>query len=295
MRTLSIALAAALACAAPPRRRPPPGEVALTVEGKVDRGPAYLTTKDLSALPRRTFRAREPRAGQVTTFEGVSLAAVLSDAAPPLRTADIAVVRGRDGTAAALPLARIRELKPILADRADGRPIAEWAKEAGVPAESFLLAWPNLDQPGLDTDPRARSWWVSGVATVGLEAWLATYGKALRLSAGATDEARRGAEVVAIHCLPCHSVRESGGRRGPDLTGVLKSKDRERFAEGVRRHALDTGLPAGPTGDTFLREIAAFLASLETSEPPVPEEGEPREDAPPPQKPPPGAYPPPRR
>jgi len=296
MRTLLVALAAGLVACAPVRGpKPPEGEISLSVEGKVKGGPLYLTRAQAERLPRRSFRAREPVSGREVRFEGVSLADLLQGEARPEKRADVAVVRTRGGTAVAIPLVRILELKPVLADRADGKPVADWAREATVSGEAWLLAWPNLDQPGLDFDPRARWWWAAGVSKVVLESWLATYGKALRVPAGAPDEARRGAEEAELHCMPCHPLRGAGGERGPDLAGVLNGRAPAAFAAAIRPHALARGLPSGPEGEAALDRIASFLRSLQASNPASADEpGEPEE----PTEPPPGrpsAAMPPRR
>ena len=51
-------------------------------------------------------------------------------------------------TAIPIPLTVIRQLKPVLADRADGTRLA-----------TKILAWPTEHQQGLATDPRAATWW----------------------------------------------------------------------------------------------------------------------------------------
>lgn len=266
MRTFLAALASALAACAPVRGpKPPEAEISLAVEGKVDGGPLYLTRAAAERLPRRSVRSRDPSTGREVRFEGVSLADLLSGEARPERRADVAIFRTRGGEAVLIPLVRIRELKPVLADRADGKPLAEWAREAKVPAEAWMLAWPNVDQPGLDSDPRARWWWASGVTKMVLESFLATYGKAFRVPAGAPDEARRGAEEAQVHCAACHRVRGAGGERGPELTDALKGMEPAAFAASVRPHALARGLPPGPGGEEALLRIASFLRSIHAS------------------------------
>jgi hypothetical protein len=263
MRTPLAALAAAfLACAPARGPRPPEGDISLSVEGKVEDGPLYLTWAQAERLPRRSFRSREPISGREVRFEGISLAALLDDQARPEKRADIAVLRTRSGVAVVVPLVRIRELRPVLADRADGKPMAEWAREANLPGETWVLAWPNLDQPGLDFDPRARWWWATGVSRVVLESWLATYGKALRVPEGAPDDARRGAEDLQLHCMPCHRVRGAGGERGPSLPEAVTERTPAAFADSVRPHAQVRGLPPGSEGDEALLRIASFLGAI---------------------------------
>ncbi|HEU4384562.1 MAG TPA: hypothetical protein VFR85_13830 [Anaeromyxobacteraceae bacterium] len=289
MRTASAAslALALLGCSGTPRPRLPPGEAALTIEGRLEDGPLDLRASDLRALPRRAFRAREPSTGREALFEGVSVADLLLDAVRPKRGADTLVVRGRGGREATVTRTRLRDLRPILADRADGKPIEDWAREAGLGLEAPLLAWPNLDQPGLALDPRAPSWWVSGVSTLAVETWEASYGAALALPGAASDEARRGQARFADHCLPCHRLRGAGGTRAPAI--VPPGWPPDRIATRLEAHGADSAwIPPGADGAVARREIAAFLqAAAASSEPQEDRPGEAEEPARRPEPPPP--------
>src|SRR5512145_3402652 len=124
MRTISaLALLLALpACSGAPRPRLPPGEVALTIDGRLEDGPLDLRAAELRTFPRRAFRGREPATGREALFEGVSVADLLAEAVRPKRGSDTLVVRGRDGREALVTRTRLKDLRPILADRADGKP-----------------------------------------------------------------------------------------------------------------------------------------------------------------------------
>jgi hypothetical protein len=266
MRTISaLALVAALsACSGGPRPRLPPGEAALTIEGRLEDGPRDLRAAELAASPRRAFRAREPATGRDALFEGVSVADLLADAVRPKGAVDLLVARGRDGRQALVPLARLRDLRPILADRADGRPLADWARAAGGALEAPLLAWPNLEQPGLALDPRAPAWWVSGVSTLVVEAWVQDYDPALALSPEAGDRARRGQILFADHCLPCHRLGGVGGTRAPELVPPVWPPG--RLAARLEAHGAEVAwIPAGADGADTRREIAAFLQAATPS------------------------------
>lgn len=267
MRTISaLACLAALSSCSAPRPRLPPGEAALTIEGRLEDGPLDLRAADLGAYPRRAFRAREPATGREALFEGVSVADLL-DAVRPKRGVDLLVARGRDGRLALLPWTRLRDLRPILADRADGKPVGDWARQAGAALQAPLLAWPNLEQPGLALDPRAPAWWVSGVSALVVEAWVGSYGRALALSTEASDQARRGQARVADHCLPCHRVRGAGGTTGPELG--LPGWSAERIASRLESHGAVAWLPAGAEGDAARREMAAFLQAVASTPAPA--------------------------
>lgn len=288
MRTTSalLALSVLAACRASPRPRLPPGEVALAIEGRVEDGPLDLRPADLARFPRLAIQAREPSTGRLARFEGVAVAELLARAVVPKRGVDVVVVRSRNGRQAMVPRARLRDLAPVLADRADGMPIAEWARQAGIEMESPLLAWPNLDQPGLDLDPRSPSWWAAGVVALVLEDWVRSYGRALRLPGEAGDEARRGAELTEVHCLPCHRVRGVGGARGPDLLKAVEGWPAERVAGVLAGHARQAWLPPDPEGEAARRRIAAFLAAMAVAPPLAPAEEAPGPELPP--RPPPG-------
>jgi mono/diheme cytochrome c family protein len=290
MRTVSaLALLLALpACSGGPRPRLPPGEVALTIDGRLEDGPLDLRAAELRNFPRRAFRGREPATGREALFEGVSVADLLAEAVRPKRGSDTLAVRGRDGREALVTRTRLKDLRPILADRADGKPIAEWAREAGAALEAPLLAWPDLEQPGLALDPRVPAWWVGGVSTLVVESWVRSYGRALALRPEASDQARRGVERVAGHCLPCHRVRGAGGTRGPDLALSLAGWPAERIAARLEPHSTQAWLPAGSDGDQARREIAAFLQAVASSPAPPEEWAEEPDEAPRRLPPPPG-------
>src|SRR5512143_1278631 len=247
-------LLALCACGGKPRPRLPPGEAALTIDGRLEDGPLDLRPAELRAFPRRALRGREPVTGREALFEGVSVADLLADAVRPKPGVDTLVARGRGGREALVALTRLRDLRPVLADRADGKPIAEWAREAGAPLQAPLLAWPDLEQPGLALDPRVPGWWVDGVSALALESWISSYGRALALPPEASDLARRGVERVAGHCLPCHRVRGAGGTRGPDLARALAEWPAGRIAARLLPHSSEAWLPPGADGDQARRE-----------------------------------------
>jgi hypothetical protein len=278
MRTLSLAVAAGVAgCSVAPRPGPVHGEVVLSIGGRVENGPFRFGHEDLLALPRRSLRGRPP-AAPPATFEGLSLAVLLTERMQVAEGADTAVVRSRDGYAVGVPLVLVRQFKPVLADRADGRPLPDWERSAGREARPLLLAWPNLEWPGFDSDPRVRGWWPSDVDSIEVVRWEQTYGKALRVPAGAGDDARLGAEAYSFHCIMCHRMRGFGGQKGPELTRVATGKDWASLVKRFRVHAFATGLPASPPrGDEALRRIGSFLRAV-TLAGPAPDEEQPKGD-----------------
>ena len=263
MRTRLLAAAVLLGCAAP-HPRPPSGEVVLSFVGAVRNGPFVYGTEDLRTLPRRTFEAIWPAGAGPAHFEGVALGPVLGEAMELEHEADTAVFRGDRGLAVPVPVAVVRQLNPVLADRVDGGAVAAWR----TGARPLQLAWPNREAPGIDTDPRMRWWWVEGVTEVALQSWVRTYGRALRVPVGAPDEARLGAEAIASSCIGCHRVRGTGGRRGPELTGALAG-DGAALAERLRDHLAKAsgGGSAPEVLPATARRIAAFLRAVELAGP----------------------------
>jgi hypothetical protein len=279
----SLVFAAALLACAGPRPRAPKGEVVVTFEGKIEHGPFRFGKDDLPRLPRRSFKAQAPSAPAQASFDGMLVSTIISDEMEIGKGVDIAVFHGQDGYLAPVPIAALRQLRPILADKVNGAPIAEWNKAAAP----LQLAWPNVDEPGIDTDPRMRWWWVGGVKKVELQSWVATYGKALRVPQGSSDDARLGAETISVSCLACHKVRGVGGTRGPELRSRAVPADAQAFADAMRAHlSKKTGLRSAPeTSPVAARQIAAFLRAIELAGSRPDEEAPPEQPLPPPRRP----------
>lgn len=263
MRKRFLVLLATLSCSGFPLRKAAPGD-ALVVDGKLEHGPAGFTLRELAALPGRTVRGLDPRVGRAATFQGVALLPLLAEDLPLQRGVDLLVIHGAGGYQAAVPLNAIRQSRPVLALQADGQPLDQWSAGAGP----LMLAWPDLEAPGLDTDPRHRWWWVRGVARLEAASWQEGYGRALRVPPGAADEARPGAEVFAGQCMPCHSLRGRGGTVGPDLSSWPSAGEAEKLAAALRGHvAPRAATPAAPeVPPAQVRQLAAFLHAVALTE-----------------------------
>jgi hypothetical protein len=289
MRTRWFVVALLAACSAP-RPRTGSGEPVLTVEGRVAGGTAAFGAPDLALLPRRSFVAARP-GGEQATYDGVALARLLGEELELERGADTAVFHGRDGYEVAIPVPVLRQLRPVLADQVDGAPLAA----ARPDAAPLLLAWPTGEAPGLAYDPRARTWWVDRVTRVEVVPWVETYGRALRVPAGAREEAGPGSALFETRCLPCHRLRERGGTRGPALTEHLATPAaREVFPAELRAHEGQPGAAAvAALQPDAVRALSAFLTAV-ALEGPIQEDEPPPElpPAPPPARPP-GVGPPP--
>jgi mono/diheme cytochrome c family protein len=244
------------------------GPTVLQVQGDVKGGPFQLGEADLAALPQRTVRGVDPAsgAGKETRFSGVDLAEVLSERLELTGEADTVVFRTADRMAVPVPFSVVRQLRPVLFDRADD-----------VRVESRGVAWPTFAQQGLSSDPRAPGWWAHGVTAIEVVSGARTLGKALHVPEGAPPGARAGAAVYGARCVSCHQLRGRGGLRGPDLTRAT-----DRLAPADLRRVL-AGHPgwripgqAEPTAqdaaqlDTFLRTTAAYAALPD----PRPDEGD---------------------
>jgi hypothetical protein len=258
MRTRCVVIALLVGCSAP-RPRTDTGEPVLTVDGRVVGGAARFGVPDLAELPRRSFLAAPP-GGEPAEWDGIAVQRLLGDLLELDRGADTAVFHGARGVEAVVPIPALRQHRPVLADRVDGGPLTA----ARPDAAPLLLAWPTAESPGLEHDPRARAWWVEGVHRVEVVSWVETYGRALRVPAGAPDDARPGAAAFQTSCLDCHRVRGRGGTRGPDLTSRLATTAaREGLATALRTHADVPGarrvaeLPAPTVG-----QLSAFLGSV---------------------------------
>lgn len=278
-------LLAVLLCAcAGPRPITPRGGVVLTVDGDVEGGPFPFGAEDVPGLPRRAFRALPPGAGRAARFEGVAVVPLLADHVSLDRGVDLAIFHGEGGVVAPVPFGALRQMRPVLADAVDGAPVGRWRSEAAP----LQLAWPNLEQPGIDGDPRMRGWWLRGVRRIELRSWAATYARALRVPPGSGDDARRGSAQVLASCLGCHRLRGVGGTRGRDLRALVGSVGEEALLARLAAHAQALqGEGAGPApGEGALRQAAAFLVAVGEAGGPADEELPVRE-APEPEAPPP--------
>ena len=227
MRKLGFFLVVAAWACAPKELLPrtAQGTQVVEVRGAVRSGPHALGRADLAKLPRLKVRGVDPRTGRSAEWEGPSLSVLVSDRVELKRGADTVLVRTLDGAATPIPLPIIRQLRPVLADKVDGAPLA-------VPE----IAWPNADQGGLATDPRAASWWARDIVAFELVDWQRTFGPVLSPPEGAADAARRGAGVYAESCIECHKLRGQGGQRGPDLTTVASRLGPEAFTALLPSH-----------------------------------------------------------
>lgn len=262
MRTRLSLLAVLLACTAP-KPQPPHGEEAFRVDGGVENAPFVFGREDLSALPRRSFEAPEPRGDRAQRrFTGIALEVLLTERMELRHEVDTVVVHGDGGVSVPVPLAILRQLRPVLADEVEGG--------ATRGPGRLLLAWPTSDHPGIETDPRLRWWWVDGVRRLEVTRWIDRHGRALRVPAGASDEARRGADVLAAQCIGCHAVRGVGGTRGPSLTGEARPATQLRdrpatLSEHLRWASGASTAPALSTG--MAKEVASFLDAVRLAGP----------------------------
>jgi mono/diheme cytochrome c family protein len=251
MRNIGLFLLAALAgCSSGPRLpRSPQGAPVVEIRGAVKGAPFALAQADLERLPRLEVRGREPHAGAAARWEGTSVAAMVSERVDVRKGADTAIVRTADRAAIPVPLTVIRQLKPVLADRADGARLG-----------TRILAWPTEQQQGLASDPRAASWWARDVVAFEVVEWQRTFGPALAPPDGAADAARRGAGVYGESCIACHRMRGVGGERGPDLTTIAARLRPGAFASLLADHPGWTERPPGETSsDAAASELWSFL------------------------------------
>jgi mono/diheme cytochrome c family protein len=263
MRNIGLLLlsAAAAACSSGPRLpRAPEGAPVMEVTGAVKGAPFALGHADLARMPRLSVRGQEPRTGTAAVWEGVSVAALVSERVNVRKGADTAIVRTADRAAIPVPLTMIRQLKPVLADRADG-----------VRLGTKILAWPTEQQQGLATDPRSATWWARDVIAFEIVDWQRTFGPALAAPDGSADAARRGSAVYAESCVSCHRMRGVGGERGPELTTIAARLGAGAFASILAGHReWSERPPAETSSDVAASDVWSFLkyVALATGEAP---------------------------
>jgi hypothetical protein len=253
MRKLAVIVATLAACSSQGGARLPrtaSGEPVVEVRGALKDGRRYALGKaDLEALPRAAVHGVDPATGRAARWEGVPLLALVAQ--ETAKGVDTAVVRTADGGAIPIPLGLVRTLKPVLADRSDGAPLP-----------SPVLAWPTLEQRGIETDPRAVGWWTHGVVALELVDWQRTFAAALATPDGSPDAARRGAAWYGDRCISCHAMRGAGGRRGPDLTQVAARLGPGPFAARLENHPGWTDAAGDPPGEAGVEELWSFLGAV---------------------------------
>ena len=251
-----VVLLAVAACSSSGPRLPRAahGEQVIEIRGALDGGPYVLGEEDLARLPRHSVRGVDPVTGREASWEGTPLALLVSDRVAPKKGTDTVIVRTANGEAIPIPLTVIRQLHPVLADRADGAPIAP-----------RVVAWPNLEQAGLPTDPRQATWWARGPRALEFVYWQRTLGMALAAPPGAPDRARHGSGEYAARCVGCHRLRTAGGERGPDLTNVAGRLSYGRFREFMRGHPKPGDAGAEPPNPDASEDLWVFLRSVAAS------------------------------
>jgi len=252
MRKLTVLLVSLAACSGGLRLpRAAQGTPVIVVSGAVKGGPFALGRADLERLPRRSVHGVEPASRREAVWEGTSVAELAIGRVELQKGADVAVVRTADRAAVAIPLTVIRQHKPVLADRADGVRLA-----------TRVLAWPTLEQRGLQTDPRVDFWWARDVTAIEIVDWQKTFGAALATPDGAADGARRGSAWYGERCIACHRLRGVGGDRGPELTTVAARLPQAPFAALLERHPGWRGAAGDPPGERGAQDLWAFLQAV---------------------------------
>ena len=220
----ALLLLAACGAGKPGLPRAAPGDAVVEVRGAVKGGPWALSEAGLRKLPQRAIRGEDPNSGRGASWEGVPLSVLVNDYVERKKNADTVIVRTADKVAVPIPITLVRQLRPVLADRADGERVP------------LVVAWPNLEQIGLGTDPRQPLWWAHDVIALEIVDFYAAIGRAIGPPEGAPDGARLGSDTFAARCVACHTLRGAGGQKGPDLTEVATRLSRDAFNALLERH-----------------------------------------------------------
>jgi hypothetical protein len=254
----AILLLAACSATKPPLPRAAPGDAILEVRGAVQGGPYPLSERGLRALPQRAIRGMDPTTGREASWEGVPLSVLVNDRVERKKGADTVLVRTADKAAVPIPIALVRQLRPVLADRADGERVP------------LVVAWPNVDQIGLTTDPRQPLWWAHDVVALEIVDFQVALGRALWPPEGAPDSARLGSDTFASRCVACHALRGSGGQKGPDLTEVATRLSLEAFRQHLETHPGWAQRGYETPGPEAALDLWAFLRAVSMAPRPEP-------------------------
>ncbi len=245
---LPALLLLALACSTGTRLpRAPRGREVLQVRGSLKGAPFRLGEADLASLTQGKVRGVDPRGAREATYQGVDLAELL-DRLDLSGGADTMVLHTADRRAVAVPLAVVRELRPVLADRADGTPLG-----------SRLAAWPDVARHGVKSDPRASLWWAHDVVALEYVSWARAFGRPLSIPEGAPPGALAGEGVFGDRCLACHQVRNAGGTNGPELARDGRSPSAGELAAILPGHPGWTSRGAAPPRPEVVSQLAAYL------------------------------------
>jgi mono/diheme cytochrome c family protein len=255
---LAVALVAAGCRSTPRLPERPDGAPVLEIRGALEGKPTKFTLgdADLARLPQRSVRGTDPATGRTATWSGVDLMAL----AERVRTkpwVDTMVVRTADGRAAPLPAGVVRQHRPVLADHVDGAPL---------PAR--IVAWPTVEQPGLERDARLPGWWAAAPVALEFDSWQRTYARKLGAPAGSVEAARPGAGLFVQRCVVCHAVRGAGGKKGPDLSTWASGHDAAAL-QGVLAH--HPGRTAADLDQDLVPPVYAYLDSIARAPPPAEE------------------------
>lgn len=272
--TLLPPLLLALACSTGTRLpRAARGQEVLQVRGALKGAPFRLGEADLASLRQGKVRGVDPATGRQATYQGVDLGALLDRLdLTGGAGADTVVLRTADHQAVPVPLSVVRELKPVLADRADGARL-----------DARLVAWPNVAHHGLTSDPRAALWWARKVVALEYVSWSRVFGRALQLPEGAPPGALAGAAAFGDRCLACHRIRQAGGVSAPELTRDGQAPSADRLSAVLPGHPGWSSPGTLPPPPEVVAQIAAFLSAVART---------PVEDLPEPEPPPPPRRPP---
>ena len=222
------------------------GPAVIEIRGAVKNGPFSLGHADLQKLPQVAVRGVDPTSGAEAVWEGVPLAALMARVELG-RGADTVIVRTADGAAIPIPLTVVRQFRPTLADRADGTRLA-----------TRVLAWPTLEQRGIETDPRHGTWWARDIVALELADWQRTYAVALATPEGAPDAARRGSTWYAERCVTCHKMRgvapigDARKRRSPSCKSDAEQHEAHEMLEDGRPHTFGRSGPTSVGDDSTL-------------------------------------------